>query len=288
MPTHRAPARHRRPRRFLPSVPHRVVAAAAAVLVAGSAVTISAIAASGHPVRGTATGPPPPTTTRSSAAPTTAATTPAGRARPLDASAHRARVTIPEQRAMPTGVRIRPSATPTTGSRPATSSRPSRPRTTAPPPTASASSSAPSGGGGSGSGSIAAAVVAAINAARAQNGLPALAVYAGLQSSAHTHNLAMVAANELSHQLPGEADLGTRESNAGVSWTSAGENIGWNSDMSQAGALALEASMLAETPPNDGHRRNILSSTFTVVGVDVYLDATHGRLWLTEDFARLR
>jgi uncharacterized protein YkwD len=45
--------------------------------------------------------------------------------------------------------------------------------------------------------------------------------------------------------------------------------------------------MLGETPPNDGHRRNILSATFAVVGVDVYLDSTHGRLWLTEDFARL-
>jgi uncharacterized protein YkwD len=57
--------------------------------------------------------------------------------------------------------------------------------------------------------------------------------------------------------------------------------------MTQAGALSLEASMLGETPPNDGHRQNILSSTFTMVGVDVYLDQTHGRLWLTEDFARL-
>jgi uncharacterized protein YkwD len=117
--------------------------------------------------------------------------------------------------------------------------------------------------------------------------LPALTVYAGLQSSAHGHDLAMAAANQLSHQLPGEPDLGTRETNAGVSWTAAGENIGWTSDMTQAGALGLEASMLGETPPNDGHRRNILSATFAVVGVDVYLDSTHGRLWLTEDFARL-
>ena len=58
-----------------------------------------------------------------------------------------------------------------------------------------------------------------------------------LQSSAHGHDLAMAAANQLSHQLPGEPDLGTRETNAGVSWTAAGENIGWTSDMTQAGAL---------------------------------------------------
>jgi uncharacterized protein YkwD len=117
--------------------------------------------------------------------------------------------------------------------------------------------------------------------------LPALTVTADLQASAHSHDLTMAAANQLSHQLPGESDLGTRETNAGVSWTAAGENIGWTSDTTQAGALSIEASMLAETPPNDGHRRNILSSTYTVVGVDVYLDSAHGRLWLTEDFARL-
>ena len=130
-------------------------------------------------------------------------------------------------------------------------------------------------------------MVAAINSGRAQQGRSALRVYANLQNSAHAHDLAMAAANQLSHQLPGEPDLGTRETNAGVSWTAAGENIGWTSDMTQAGALSLEASMLGETPPNDGHRQNILSSTFTMVGVDVYLDQTNGRLWLTEDFARL-
>jgi uncharacterized protein YkwD len=135
---------------------------------------------------------------------------------------------------------------------------------------------------------MAAAIVAAINSARAQHGLPALIVFSGLQSSAHAHDLAMAAANELSHQLPGEPDLGTRETKAGVSWTAAGENIGWTSDMSQAGVLSIEASMLGETPPDDGHRRNILSSTYTAVGVDVLLDQTHGRLWLTEDFAQLR
>ena len=163
----------------------------------------------------------------------------------------------------------------------ATTAPPPRPSNPAPPPPS------PRGDGSTGAASIATAVVAAINSARAQQGLPALTVYAGLQSSAHGHDLAMAAANQLSHQLPGEPDLGTRETNAGVSWTAAGENIGWTSDMTQAGALGIEASMLGETPPNDGHRRNILSATFTVVGVDVYLDSTHGRLWLTEDFARL-
>ena len=164
------------------------------------------------------------------------------------------------------------------------------PRATTPPPRPPAPAPhppSPSRGVSTATASIAAAVVAAINSARAQQGLPALTVSADLQASAHAHDLAMATANQLSHQLPGEPDIGARETNAGVTWTAAGENIGWTTDMTQAGALSIEASMVGERPPNDGHRRNILSSTFTVIGVDIYLDPAHGRLWLTEDFARL-
>lgn len=128
--------------------------------------------------------------------------------------------------------------------------------------------------------------MAAINSARQRAGVPPLAVSSGLVRSAHRHDLAMAAANTMSHQLPGEPDLGSRESAAGVSWTAAGENIGWTTDISQGGALSIEASMLGETPPNDGHRRNILSASFTSVGVDVVVDTAHGKLWITEDFAR--
>ena len=67
---------------------------------------------------------------------------------------------------------------------------------------------------------------------------------------------------------------------------------GWRSRVTRAVLLAPSPVASADLqclmrPPNDGHRRNILSSTFTVVGVDIYLDPAHGRLWLTEDFARL-
>ena len=107
-----------------------------------------------------------------------------------------------------------------------------------------------------------------------------------LVQSAHQHNLAMSAANQLSHQLPGEADFGTRERNAGVNWTAAAENIGYSSGgNAQTEAVNLNASMFAEQPPNDGHRVNILSSN-TNIGIDVYTDAK-GTVWLTEDFATL-
>ena len=45
--------------------------------------------------------------------------------------------------------------------------------------------------------------------------------------------------------------------------------------------------MLAEQPPEDSRRQNLLSASLTAVGIDVLLDPAHGRLWITEDFAQL-
>lgn len=133
--------------------------------------------------------------------------------------------------------------------------------------------------------SAAQAVFAAINASRSAAGLPALQWSAGLSRSAHLQNLAMAAADQLSHQLPGEAPLGARISAQGVSWSWAGENVALTSNMSTAGALGLEQGMVSETPPNDEHRVNILTTIGTMVGVDVLFDSIHHLLWLTEDFA---
>jgi uncharacterized protein YkwD len=49
-------------------------------------------------------------------------------------------------------------------------------------------------------------------------------------------------------------------------------------------AVALTQSMLNEKPPDDGHRLNILSSTFTHVGIAVVRDSS-GTVWLTQDFS---
>jgi uncharacterized protein YkwD len=44
--------------------------------------------------------------------------------------------------------------------------------------------------------------------------------------------------------------------------------------------------MFRERPPNDGHRLNILSRTFRNVGIDVYFDNAHHKMWFTQDFGR--
>jgi uncharacterized protein YkwD len=136
--------------------------------------------------------------------------------------------------------------------------------------------------GGSGTPSMAASVLSALNSERRAHGLAALTMNSDLLSSAHRHNLAMAVANTMSHQLPGEAVFSTRIANAGYRWNACAENIGWNSDMSTGGALDLEYAMYAEGP-GGGHYQNIVGQ-YQDVGVDVWLDAVHHKLWLTEDF----
>jgi len=131
---------------------------------------------------------------------------------------------------------------------------------------------------------IAAAVLAQLNAERAAHGLPALTVSAALVRAAHKHNLAMAKANTMGHQMPGEPELGARVLAAGYNFHYAGENVGFNGNMTTSGAKQLETIMYNETPPNDGHRRNILDKHFKQAGVDIWLDEVHDRLWLTVDF----
>jgi uncharacterized protein YkwD len=171
------------------------------------------------------------------------------------------------------------------------------PRTTVPetpsaPDTASAPApvSTPASASAAADGTAATQVLALINQARAAAGLPALTVSPGLQASSAAHNSRMAAGCGLSHQCAGEAAIGDRETAAGVSWTAAGENIGDGGPVADSSAaiaqlaVGLTQSMLNEQPPDDGHRMNILSSTYTHIGIAVYRDSA-GTVWLTQDFA---
>ena len=118
------------------------------------------------------------------------------------------------------------------------------------------------------------------------HGLPALKMNSDLVSAAHKHNLAMAKANTLSHQLKGEAALGSRVSAAGYRWSAVGENVAYNGRRSEDGVLAVQKAMYNEKPPNDGHRKNILSETFVHVGIDVISDSEHDKVWLVTDFGK--
>ncbi|HEY6788497.1 MAG TPA: CAP domain-containing protein [Trebonia sp.] len=176
----------------------------------------------------------------------------------------------------------RPAAA-TTGTASAT---PAASTASAQPPASAAPASPPAPAGGTAT----AQVLALINQARSAAGLPALTVTSGLETSSSAHNMLMAGGCGLSHQCPGEPSLGARETAAGVNWTAAGENIGEGGPVADTSAaiaqmaVGLTQSMLNEQPPDDGHRLNILSSTFTHIGIAVYRDSS-GTVWLTQDFS---
>ena len=133
-------------------------------------------------------------------------------------------------------------------------------------------------------------MLSVINRARAAQGLLAYTMVNGLIGSATAHDGVMSDGCGLSHQCPGEAELGVRETVQGVAWTSAGENIGEASEIGSSAqdiasaAVSLTRSMLNEQPPDDGHRQNILSASFRRIGIAVHQDAD-GTVWLTQDFS---
>ena len=89
------------------------------------------------------------------------------------------------------------------------------------------------------------------------------------------------AAIELAQQLA---------TDAGVDWSIAGENVGEGGRVDDSPdaiaqmAKELTTAMLNERPPNDGHRKNILSSAFHHIGIAIFRDS-HGTVWLTQDFS---
>jgi uncharacterized protein YkwD len=138
------------------------------------------------------------------------------------------------------------------------------------------------------SGSILDQVLAHINDARTRNGLAPYRLDGDLSKASALHNQLMIDGCGLSHQCPGEGGIGDRFSARGVRWSSAGENIGLGSAGSGdaeivKAANGLTDSMLAEVAPNDGHRKNLLSTGFKRIGLSVVRDGK-GVVWMTQDF----
>jgi uncharacterized protein YkwD len=138
------------------------------------------------------------------------------------------------------------------------------------------------------SGTVIDRVLAHINAARTAEGLSPLRLDSQLSKASALHNDLMIDGCGMQHQCPGESGLGDRFSAQGVKWTSAGENIGYSSSGAAdaeivKAANGLTDSMLAEKPPNDGHRKNLLNGAFKRIGLSVVRDAK-GITWMTQDF----
>jgi uncharacterized protein YkwD len=178
-----------------------------------------------------------------------------------------------------TPAQIAAPSSPSAAGRPASSS--SRPN--GDPPTGVPATPAPE----SSPTALAQALFSTLNTARKQAGLPSLSWNPGLQRSATGHNLAMAAANQLASRVGDEPALGVRQANQGVAASFAAESLGYAESTGLAGAMAVQQQMLAELPPDDSRRQNLLSAAVNAVGIDVLLDPSHGRVWVTEDFAQL-
>lgn len=113
------------------------------------------------------------------------------------------------------------------------------------------------GGTSTGTSSAAQAVLAEVNAARAQNGLSALTLDANMNRAAAVR--AAELAQSFSHTRPNGSRGLTALNEAGVSYRMAGENIASGQQTAQAVVSAWMNS--------SGHRANILSASFGRMGV---------------------
>jgi serralysin len=137
-------------------------------------------------------------------------------------------------------------------------------------------------------------MLALINAERTSRGLSALSINGRLNDSAETHSKWMLDVDVMSHTGANGSKPGDRMRAAGYvfegNWSN-GENIAWQSQQGAAGfsddVIALH-NWLMNSP---SHRANILSPTFTEVGIGIEIGyfTYNGRVWpaviATQNFA---
>ncbi len=120
-------------------------------------------------------------------------------------------------------------------------------------------------------------VLTRINEHRVKIGCRALRTNSALQLAARRHNAAMIRANDLSHQLPGERGLAARIVRAGYTpWRELAENLAWGGQ-----TPAETYSMWLHSAP---HRRNMEDCGLRDAGVGV--GYSQNRPWVTIDFGR--
>ncbi len=130
--------------------------------------------------------------------------------------------------------------------------------------------------------SFASRALARTNAYRSQFNCPPLHENAQLDQAAFAHSQDMAVHDYFDHNSPSGQTPWDRIHAAGYQFSMAAENIA-------AGYPTPEAVIDAffhETPPNDGHRRNLLNCALRDVGFAYYYQkgSTYGSYW-TQDFA---
>lgn len=113
-----------------------------------------------------------------------------------------------------------------------------------------------------------------LNNDRAKNGLSALKANSKLTTVAENHAKDMIARGYFSHNTPEGKTPFDRIKAAGVSYSTAGENIAINTSVAAAETAFMNSS---------GHKANILNADYTEVGIGVAQNAS-GQLYIVQVF----
>lgn len=115
-----------------------------------------------------------------------------------------------------------------------------------------------------------------LNADRAANGLPALTLDAELSRLARLKSADMRDNGYFAHESPTYGRAAEMLRRFGYAFNAVGENIAHHATVEKSEAAFMSS---------DGHRRNILSASWTKVGIGVALDR-NGFVYLTQLFVR--
>jgi uncharacterized protein YkwD len=119
-----------------------------------------------------------------------------------------------------------------------------------------------------------------VNEVRRRNGLSALDWRDELAKVARGHSLRMVEAWFFAHEDPVRGDLAARLNRAGIPWSHIAENLFQQKGQGNPVPLAIRSWL-----NSPGHRKNILTRTFTQTGVGVAV-APMGLQYITQVFLR--
>ena len=110
-----------------------------------------------------------------------------------------------------------------------------------------------------------------VNGERVNAGLSALTMRQDLRAVARAHSEDMLARNFFSHTNPDGASPFDRMTAAGVTYSTAAENIAWNSGYGASDTASVTVDGWMNSA---GHRANILTAAFTYTGMGVATDGT--------------
>ena len=129
------------------------------------------------------------------------------------------------------------------------------------------------------------AALAMINQSRRDNGVAPLVMDNALRGVARADAKDMAVRHFFGHTNPDGLQPWDSVRAAGISYSSMAENVGWSQGYSTPtdGVRSNHQTMMAEVPPDDGHRVNILNPRLQRIGIGVFT-GSDGRVYYVTDF----